>query len=471
MTKAKRYLIILSLLITVSISSFFWLSSLVVAFENGHASHAQLNYISKFGLRPMLYERFATLSNKDKKWLNIAKSFAKTDGNVAFILAKYYLENQRNEEAKLWFSQAIRLKHHKARLHLAKIYLENSKNKQAKALLQPIENDILALQLLMKLAIREGDSTLIARYNRLFKQQNLVNHSTQKNLYQKLEKYSVINNVNINLGKTCAVTIAPFATNLKNLDYLVRLTSSPKLAAFLPYLCFTPVRYISKQMLNCDHDEDEAIRCDESIWYKKLDEISLKPRYLAILVDKGGANVNSGILYLDANDTEKVFLHELAHLLGFIDEYPLPIKHLRCLGKQTSMFSHNIAVLPRVYHGSQQFVRAKILAQLPWAKYIANTTPLTTKTEKGWVIGTTGGTLDTVGAFIAESCNGSNLVSVKPVNHTTAMRYFEETIPALYLQLLSDNPRQFLMPSYTKNVKIALKGKNNAEALFSLKSN
>ena len=73
MTKAKRYLIILSLLITVSISSFFWLSSLVVAFENGHASHVQLNYISKFGLRPMLYERFATLSNKDKKWLNIAK--------------------------------------------------------------------------------------------------------------------------------------------------------------------------------------------------------------------------------------------------------------------------------------------------------------------------------------------------------------------------------------------------------------
>ena len=459
MTKPKLYLIILSLLITVSTSSFFWLNSLVVAVENGHASHSQLNYISQFGLRPMLYKRFATLSKKDSKWQNIAKSLAKTDGNIAFLLAKYYLENQRNEDAKLWFSQAIRLKHHKARIHLASIHIKNSKNKQAKELLQPIENDIFALELLMKLAIREGESTLIARYNHLFKTMNFVNSSTHKNFYQKLEKYSVVNNVNIIPGKTCAVTIASFATNLKNLDYLVSLISSPKLAPFRPYICFTPVKYISKQRLNCVHDEDEAIRCDESIWDEKLDEISFKPRYLAILVDKGGANVNSGILYLDSNDTEKVFMHELAHLLGFVDEYPLPKKHLRCLGKQVSMFSHNIAVLSRLYHGSQQFVRKKILAQLPWAKYISSSTPITIKTEKGWIIGTTGGALDTVGVFIAESCSGSNFVSVKPVNQITAMRYFEEKIPALYLQFLSDNPKQFLMPSYTKNVKIAFKEK------------
>jgi hypothetical protein len=458
--KSKIFLIILSLLITLSISSFFWLNSLVVSVENGHASHSQLSHISQFGLRPMLYQRFESLPNKDKKWINIAKVLAKTDGNVAFALAQYYLKNRRSRDVDLWLIQAIQLKHFEARLLLANIHINNDEKDKAKKLLLPVKHNMFALKILIEIAIAEGEDSLIAQYTQLIKTLNSVEQNNEyQEFYQKLQRYSVINKVNIDSTPKCDVMIAPYATSLKNLDYLQELISSPILKPFRPFICFSPVKYISKKELNCSHIEDEAIRCDESIWNKEQGVISLKHRFLAVLVEKGGANVNSGILYLDSNDTEKVFLHELAHLLGFVDEYPLPKNHFRCLGKQESMFSHNIAVLPRFYQGSQQFVRQTILSQLPWAKYIDSTTPLIRKTSEGWVIGTTGGTRDTVGGFVAESCDGPNFVSVKPLNQRTAMRYFEEPIPMLYLQLLADNYRRFLMPSYIKNVEFAAEQK------------
>ena len=42
-----------------------------------------------------------------------------------------------------------------------------------------------------------------------------------------------------------------------------------------------------------------------------------------VLAKSGKANVNNGVMYLDVGDTYSVFVHELAHFVGFVDEYPL----------------------------------------------------------------------------------------------------------------------------------------------------
>jgi hypothetical protein len=42
-----------------------------------------------------------------------------------------------------------------------------------------------------------------------------------------------------------------------------------------------------------------------------------------MFADKGKANVHNGIMFLDRQDSYDVFIHELAHFVGFIDEYPL----------------------------------------------------------------------------------------------------------------------------------------------------
>ena len=203
------------------------------------------------------------------------------------------------------------------------------------------------------------------------------------------------------------------------------------------------------------HRKNEAIECNESIWQNKNGLTN--NRFVAVLVDEGGANVNSGILYIDSHDTEEVFFHELTHLLGFIDEYPLPKNHFRCSAVQKSMFSHNIAILPRLYQGSRKVVRQKILNQLPWGKYISSHTQLVSRTTEGWKLGTLDEELDTVGAFIAESCNEKNFVSIRALKQRTALRYFEEKFPDLYMLMLVDNPDKFLMPHFTHNVLQATK--------------
>jgi hypothetical protein len=461
--KYKVSMIIMSLLIIGSLSSFLWVNSLLKAVENGHANQSQITYIRQFGFTGVLYKRLNTFPVDDLRWQNVAKILAKSDGELAFKLAKHYMTKQEegranNRNIELWLSQAIRLKHDKARIILARVYVDNKKLSAARKVLIPISSDAFAIKMLIEISMLTGDNKAIAYYSNQLRAIAIVNQNEElQAFYQKLKNYQVIKSPNTESENVCMATIAPFATNLDNLTYFEKLISSAKLVSLQPYLCFSPVKYISNKELDCQHAKNEAIRCNESIWNDK--SLALNNRFVAVLVDEGGANVNSGILYIDSHDNEEVFFHELAHLFGFIDEYPLPKKHARCKTVQKTMFSHNIAVLPRFYQGSREIVRERILKQLPWAKYISKNTPLVSDTEHGWKLGTISKEGDIIGAFSAETCNKKDFVSVQPLNRRTAMRYYEEKFPALYFQMLTDNPEKFLMPNYKENVTEALTAK------------
>lgn len=454
----------MSLLTVISISAFLSVKSLIKAVENDDANHSQITLINDFGLNTLLYKRLNSYVEDDQRWQNIAKTLAKIDGEVAFKLAKYYKNKQgeNNFNIELWLSQAIRLGHQQARIDLAKIYVDKKKLFDAKKLLLPITSNGAALKILLEIIISIGEKQEIARY---IKQLQAISTDEQseeqseelQDFSKKLTRYNVLNTPSIPSPVNCLAMIAPFATNLSDLAHFEQLISSSTLATLAPYLCFSPVQYVSKITLACRQNDNEAIRCDESIWQNK--KLAPNNRFIAVLVEKGGANVNSGILYIDSNDNAEVFYHELAHLLGFIDEYALPKNHSRCLAIQKSMFSHNIAILPRFYQGSQESVRAEILNELPWAKYISSKTALVIHTAKGWKLGTMSEEVDTVGAFIAESCNEIDFVAIKPLNQRTTMRYYQAGFPALYLKLLAENPEKFLMPHYLYNVSSALNAK------------
>lgn len=449
----------------MSASSFFWLNSVVTAVENGNGTRSQLTDIGQFGLKSMLYKRLNIYGPDDNRWQNIAKALAKTDGEVSFKLANYYINKQDGSadtirSIELWLLQAVRLGHLDAKVSLARIYVGNNQLVAAIKLLLPIKYDLSALTLLIEISLLKGELKDVEYYSSLFK---TINEDNQKNehqgFYQKLVKYGITSNTILETETEteteCLATIAPFATNLNNLVYFDKLISSPNLALLKPYLCFSPVNYVSKVELDCQHSKNKAIQCNESIWQNKKGLNN--SRFVAVLVDEGGANVNSGILYIDSHDTKEVFFHELTHLLGFIDEYPLPKNHFRCSAVQKSMFSHNIAILPRLYQGSRKAVRQKVLKQLPWAKFISSQTRLVNKTTEGWMLGTLDESIDTVGAFIAESCNEKNFVAIRALKQRTSLRYFEEKFPALYLQMLVDNPNKFLMPHFSHNVLKAIK--------------
>jgi len=458
--KTKVSLIILGLLIIVSISSFLWGRSLIKAVENGYASQKQLAYVRQIGLSGILYKRLNTFSEDDIRWQNTAKVLAKADGEISFKLAIYYIAEHKkskkhHREIELWLLQAVRLKHPKARILLAKIYVNNNKLVAAKKLLLPIQSEAIALKILIEISMLTSGNAELEHYVQQFKTLSLLNTNDElQSFYQRLKNYHVIQSPHIAPRNNCLATIAPFATNLSNLVYFDKLISSDKLTSLKPYICFSPVKYISKKELDCQNLEDEAIRCDESIWKNK--NLAHNNRFVAVLVESGGANVNAGILYIDSHDGVEVFFHELAHLLGFIDEYPLPKNHFRCMAVQNSKFSHNIAVLPRFYKGTREDVRKQILKEIPWAKYISNNTSIVSETKQGWKLGTISDKVDTIGVFAAETCSEQSFLAVKPLNQRTAMRYYEEIFPVLYFHMLADNPEKFLMPNYQKNVLKAL---------------
>jgi hypothetical protein len=75
--------------------------------------------------------------------------------------------------------------------------------------------------------------------------------------------------------------------------------------------------------ISCEENWQQSGRlgCQLLSLAKKLKSVPFT--HLVMFAEKGKANVHNGIMFLDRQDTYDVFIHELAHFSGFIDEYPL----------------------------------------------------------------------------------------------------------------------------------------------------
>ncbi|WP_141096165.1 sel1 repeat family protein [Lacimicrobium sp. SS2-24] len=126
-------------------------------------------------------------------------------------------------------------------------------------------------------------------------------------------------------GRQCEMQIQPVVTSLENMRQLQSLAQTyhddPRLSE-LPICLLKPI-WLGDDRLNCDANWQGRHRlgCDEA----RLAELPLDDRltHLLVLAPLGKANVHNGIMYLDLTDGYSVFVHELAHFAGFVDEYPL----------------------------------------------------------------------------------------------------------------------------------------------------
>jgi hypothetical protein len=258
-----------------------------------------------------------------------------------------------------------------------------------------------------------------------------------------------------------------FATTLKNLQKIDKLIVDFQLHPLNAYFCFNTVRYISERELSCDYDKNNAIQCNESMW-SGINH-NTNTRYIGLMVPEGGANVNAGIMYLDANDNVQVFAHELSHLIGFVDEYALVKDHQQCRENQSQLFAHNISVISTFYQGPRKEARAELLKKLSWANKIATTTPILQATKNGWLAGTPDSygkdsredsslslndTLDkkSIGLYRADTCSLHNTAAFKPVKQLTQLSYNEVEFPNEYINILNEDNEKHLMPSFHYNV-------------------
>lgn len=449
---------VIAVLISVSCLTFFLLDDVLsYRINSNNYSQFEIQLAEKRQLPSFYKLQYRNSSKGSQHWLLAITRLAKYDPHYALELADFYLEDDDLDKSDFWYLRAVEKGNEKARYRLATSYFKQHKYVDAKRILitnKPLP--ISMLELLIKIALIEGDITQVNQLTSTLYQQN-----GESELLAELARYSIPMSAKQPLYEqpksSCLVSIQMFATNLNDLRKVTQLINQKNQFLLHNFICFSSPRYISISRLKCRHDNDETIRCDESIW--RSYENSVTTRYIGVMVPSGGANVHNGIMYIDSHDSIDVFVHELSHLLGFIDEYPLPKNHAKCFQVQSTPFSHNVVVLTRISNAKVKPKRENILAKLPWRNQIKFTTPLVTYTDSGWVLGTPKAYKTEIGLFPTNTCSGTrignknnSIQAFKPISELTKLEHYELEFPPQYKRIFEDKPKAYLMPSFHTNI-------------------
>jgi hypothetical protein len=457
----KKLLIIIVIFIPLNL--FFFITDYREKIANAEITRQQLSILETLDLFINTDERLVQLLAKgnNKAWLHLAKLHGDSNADTAYHLAEYFRRDKQITLAELWYRVAIRQQHVAARIALANIYFKQQQYADIKPLLLPIADNDKALAMLYKIALYKGDLIFIEDHK------NMLVRGANTGLHNELEQFSVFSeseeeqkseekledNIEPDIEKNsaCSVDVQLFATSLKGLRHGQQLMSAFEHHKLAKYICLRTPKYIPAKAINCLHGVSENISCNTSVWITRND---INTRYLGVIVEQGGANVDHGIMYIDQDDNLDVLIHELSHFIGFADEYPLPKQHQKCQQVQQSPFAHNLVVLPDFYQGEREKLRASILSQVPWRNLIKHSTPILSKYQQGWTLATPVMYQNEIGLFTTASCNKQRQTQAfKPLASRTKLEYFELYFPETYLNIIELAPKLFLMPNYHFNLK------------------
>lgn len=438
----------------ILLSLFFFINTYREKVSQATITRQQLAILERFDVFTNTQERLAELLTSDNliAWRHLAQLHADNSPQTAYQLAEYFRAHQQIKRAILWYQVAIRQHHEKSRVALAHIYFEQHQFDKIKPLLLSIVTNDNALALLYKLALHQGDLSFIEAYKKRLAQ------SENTALFHELVKFSVFDSnitsklmaAKITPKTSCLVDVQLFATNLAGLQHAEQLMLAFGQNNLAKYICLATPKYIATDALKCQHRPSEQISCNATVWFEQG---GISTRYVGVIVERGGANVDNGIMYIDQQDNLDVLIHELSHFIGFVDEYPLPSQHQKCQDVQQTPFAHNLVVLADYYQGSRAEVRELILSQVPWRSLIKNSTPILSKHGQGWQLATPREYQNEIGLFTSASCNKSaEIQAYKPLMQRTKLEYFELIFPQRYLDIINLAPRDYLMPSYHFNV-------------------
>lgn len=116
--------------------------------------------------------------------------------------------------------------------------------------------------------------------------------------------------------------VTPEIESLAQAEYFrTRFGQDPRLRSLS--ICIYDVTWFDPEDIACKENWQQSGRlgCQLLSLAEKLKNIPFT--HLVVFAGQGKANVHNGIMFLDRKDTYDVFIHELAHFSGFVDEYPL----------------------------------------------------------------------------------------------------------------------------------------------------
>ncbi|MBU2179464.1 MAG: hypothetical protein KJ930_08525 [Gammaproteobacteria bacterium] len=141
-------------------------------------------------------------------------------------------------------------------------------------------------------------------------------------LYQQRWHNSILHQ-SLQPQSQCALYLQPVLTTQQSALQWVQLQQQWRKDSQLSSLaiCFQAPIYVDSQILGCSEQRAERIQCN----VKPLASLVLQSdvTHLLVIAGQGGASYNNGWLQLPENATLPLLRHELSHLFGFMDEYPL----------------------------------------------------------------------------------------------------------------------------------------------------
>ncbi len=476
----------------LSSSSFFYQNYLQYSIKTQTLTLHDIQHTRKNGYFIQLMSLFNAIPEHNQQWIRYAYMLAPYQGEVAYQLAQHFnpinssknvttlVLEKRQQQYQYWLTTSVNLNYVQAVSPLVNALMKQNNYEQVQELLASYYHHSELLKTAFILALEQGDKQKLKLLKPL-----LTNDKTLMSFTQKMHQYLRTDDIDENklINELCHHTriIQPYATNLDDLVKTEALISQLNNDPLAQHFCFLPVRYVPLPDLQCSHENNEVIQCDESRWPEFM--TNQVASHSIIVLPNGGANVHGNTMYLDRFDNVAVLVHELSHFLGFVDEYPLIKNHVFCQ-YDANHKALNVSLIPKYWLGKRADIRKKVLKLLPWRNYITINTPilsrvslttnnhqhvsevkisllsqLTSKTKQDskeilWQIGTpinnakVNNEPEAIGVYPALTCHNTQVVnpdtgdvlqSVKPLYKRTTLQYFEVEFPALYLQLIDQH--------------------------------
>jgi hypothetical protein len=241
---------------------------------------------------------------------------------------EYALLQTSNDEKRLWMQKSAEAGYRPAIISMAKYTFESHDNSQA----------ILWLE---KAASFDASSAfklanLYWKQDKIKKSKLYFNKAADQNFAPAVTALQVIEQHQVKplasllevtpQGPNCAQTIQFVATTLVSFIQATAFQDQfekDKRLADLP-LCVLPPIWLQKDSLACSSNFDNEARLGCGLYPLSQLKTPLSFTHMVVFAEQGKANVNNGVMFLDQSDTYSVFVHELAHFAGFVDEYALP---------------------------------------------------------------------------------------------------------------------------------------------------
>lgn len=127
------------------------------------------------------------------------------------------------------------------------------------------------------------------------------------------------------LREACVMQLQFVSTSIDGVmkaSQFIQNFNSDKRLLDLP-ICVEQPLWVEPEHLKCQNQSSSSGRLSCDLLQLSRIVAGVNFTHLAVIGDSGKANVDNGIMYLDLADDYNVFIHELAHFVGFVDEYPL----------------------------------------------------------------------------------------------------------------------------------------------------